>query len=100
MLGHGSQTMSMLTGIDVDQFGNVLMATSTNENETSVARCNLEVFDVQGNHLRTLSWINIRPCGICLNNDKLFLADVVNRQIKIFSFSDESSTEQTNGYNS
>lgn len=78
--------MENLTGITLDALGNVIVATSSSN------ECNLQVFaaSTDGKFAKSipLPSMNMRPTGICLSNQFLYVADVKNVQIHVFNVID------------
>lgn len=76
--------MENLTGITLDALGNVIVATS------SANECNLQVFAAStGTFAKSIPLpMTMRPTGICLSNQFLYLADLKNAQIIVLSITD------------
>lgn len=73
-------------GIDVDPCGNVIVATSDEQKNV----CNLVIFAASASKIvRTLELPGLRPCGICVHRQYLYLADVQSKSIRIFNITDK-----------
>ena len=76
--------MNNLMGIDTDQAGNIVVATSEDISSMS-SICKLEVFNKDGNYVKSLDLISRKPTGIRIRDNFLYLVDLKSKKIEIFS---------------
>ena len=75
-------------GIDVDSYGNILVATSQDTPRGVI--CNLEIFNHTEEHIQSFLVEGIKPSGICLSGSCLYLAEILSKRIEIFTLYDKS----------
>ena len=78
-----------LMGIEVDNYGNIVAATSV-DNPHGGVTCNLEIFDVEEKHIQTYSIPGIKPAGLCLHGKSLYMAEILSKRIDVFTLHDKS----------
>ena len=71
-------------GIDTDKFGNVIVGTSEDVSSMS-SICKLEVFNKDGDHVKSIDLIDRKPTGIRILDNFLYLTDIKRKKIEIFS---------------
>ena len=77
--------MSNLTGVTLDPKGNIIVATS-GQNE-----CKLHVFSPDESYVRHIALDgNLCPTGICLQDNFFYLTDVRDRKINVYSVIQEN----------
>ena len=79
-------------GIEVDSYGNILLATSqdTDTSQGQGVICHLEIFNQNEEHIQTFSVEGIKPSGISLSGTCLYLAEILSKRIEIFTLYDKS----------
>ena len=75
-------------GIEVDSYGNILLATS--QDTSQGVMCHLEIFSQNEEHIQTFSVEGIKPSGISLSGTCLYLAEILSKRIEIFTLYDKS----------
>ena len=88
ILHSNESPLNNLMGIDVDNYGNIVAATSADTAEG--VSCNLEIFDADEKHIQTCTIQGIKPSGLCLQGNSLYLAEILSKRIDIFTLYDKS----------
>ena len=76
--------MNNLMGIETDQAGNIIVATSEDVSSMS-SICKLEVFNNDGNYVKSIDLIDRKPTGIRIRDNFLYLVDLKRKKLEIFS---------------